>query len=942
MRRLVGVIASVVLALFATSGRVAAQGGTVRGRVADTTGAPLARVSVSIEAIGARATTNERGEYEIRGVPAGTHAVRARLLGYVPQIVRVTVSEAQPARQDFALHTQPIGLAPVDVVVGSRARHAASDELAVPVDVFTSEQIQQQGTTETSQVLQALAPSVNFPHQSVTDAGDIGRPFTLRGLSPDQTLVLLNGWRRHQTALVNNFTYGMGAGSSGVDLNTIPQSAIDRMEVLRDGASAQYGSDAIAGVVNLVMKEGPFTPYVNVDAGRYATANYSGDGTTTDVNGGWGVKLGRGSLALFGEFLDREPTNRAWADPYDNSVNGVADSVNSQGQVVVKRNPVPQPSSHWGDGLEKDIMTLGNFRLPLNDPRTSEFYAFGGYSFRHGTGNAYRRYGNNSRNWPEIYPLGFLPQFSPHVTDYSAAGGWRGATGGWSLDLGASFGHNHFDYDLTNTLNASLGPCLTLDPTLCSAPAPGPDGTAGTGDEIPNQTSFYAGRLLREELIAQANVTKAVTLGLRAPVSLALGAAWRRERYQIGAGELASYINGRDSTQFGGGLSSSVSGSQGFPGFTPNDASDHNRTNFGAYLDAEAELSAKVLADVAGRFEHYSDFGSRMTGKLALRYQPSRQLTLRGAASTGFRAPGISQEYFSKVVTNVIAGVPVQVGIFPVNTHAARVLGAKPLRDETSVNLSGGFAYSPTGNVTFTADYFYIKIDHRIMLSATFLQDSTVRILVDSGVSGVGAIQYFTNGLNTRTQGVDVTANLRVPEVGGGTLDWTAGVNWTKNKITSVDSLPPIFKGTGETGLIDSVTWIGITEERPDWRGTLTGQYSVSRFHALARASYFGKFSSAQPGYCDRCRDSYGGKTLFDAELGYRFNGAELSVGVRNIFDTYPDQPKSLALVDPSDPSAGTAKDWNNNYGVFPWAAASPFGYNGRYLYTRASISLSR
>src|SRR2546422_2609332 len=205
MRRLVGVSACVVLMLIATSGGLAAQGGTVRGRVADTTGAPLARVSVSIEAIGARATTNERGEYEIRGVPAGTHAVRARLLGYVPQIVRVTVSEAQPARQDFALHTQPIGLAPVDVVVGSRARHAASDELAVPVDVFTSEQIQQQGTTETSQVLQALAPSVNFPHQSVTDAGDIGRPFTLRGLSPDQTLVLLNGWRRHQTALVNNF-----------------------------------------------------------------------------------------------------------------------------------------------------------------------------------------------------------------------------------------------------------------------------------------------------------------------------------------------------------------------------------------------------------------------------------------------------------------------------------------------------------------------------------------------------------------------------------------------------------------------------------------------------------------------------------------------------------------------------------------------------------------
>src|SRR5947208_11774235 len=347
-----------LLLLFA-SPRLAAQGGVIRGRVADTTGAPLPRASVTIEAFGASATTNEQGDYELRRIPAGTHTVRARLLGYVPQAVRVTVTEGQVTRHDFTLRAQPIELAPVAVTVGSRARHAAADELAVPVDVFGADDIKRQGTTETSQILQQLAPSVNFPHQSVTDANDIVRPFTLRGLSPDQTLVLVNGWRQHQTALVNNFTYGMGAGSSGVDLNTIPQSAIDRMEVLRDGASAQYGSDAIAGVVNLVMKEGPFTPYLNVDAGRYIPRDYAADGTTVDANGGLGIGLGRGSLALFGEFLDREPTNRAWADPGDNSVTDLADSVNSQGQVVIKRNPVPQPSSHWGDGLEKDARTLG-------------------------------------------------------------------------------------------------------------------------------------------------------------------------------------------------------------------------------------------------------------------------------------------------------------------------------------------------------------------------------------------------------------------------------------------------------------------------------------------------------------------------------------------------------------------------------------------------------
>jgi iron complex outermembrane receptor protein len=314
MKRIALLAFCAVLPAFAST--LAAQGGTVRGRVADTTGAPLARATVSVDAIGARATTNDQGSYEIRGVSAGTYTVRARLLGYVVQSVQVTVSGVEPTTRDFAMRVQPISLAPIDVVVGSRARHTAAEELAVPVDVFSADDIKRTGTTETSQILQALAPSVNFPHQSVTDAGDIVRPFTLRGLSPDQTLVLLNGWRQHQTALVNNFTYGMGAGSSGADLNTLPSSALDRIEVLRDGAAAQYGSDAIAGVVNLVLRDGAFTPFLNADVGRYTTDDYPDDGTTITVNGGWGIPLGRGSLGLFGEFRDRQPTNRAWADPF--------------------------------------------------------------------------------------------------------------------------------------------------------------------------------------------------------------------------------------------------------------------------------------------------------------------------------------------------------------------------------------------------------------------------------------------------------------------------------------------------------------------------------------------------------------------------------------------------------------------------------------------------
>src|SRR5438034_8685486 len=249
---------------------VALAQGSISGRVSDAAGAPLARAMVAAEGSGLSATTNDQGRYEIRGVAAGTYTLRVRLLGYVPQSVKLTVGQSA-VTQDFRLAEQAISLSPVDVTVGSRARHTAAEQLAVPVDVFSAEDIAVQGTNETSQILQALAPSVNFPRQSVTDANDIARPFTLRGLSPDHTLVLVNGWRRHQMAVLNTFAYGIGAGSSGVDLNALPSGAVDRIEVLRDGASAQYGSDAIAGVVNVVLKEGGFTPFLNVDGGQYRT-----------------------------------------------------------------------------------------------------------------------------------------------------------------------------------------------------------------------------------------------------------------------------------------------------------------------------------------------------------------------------------------------------------------------------------------------------------------------------------------------------------------------------------------------------------------------------------------------------------------------------------------------------------------------------------------------
>jgi iron complex outermembrane receptor protein len=924
MRRLAGLSMLAVLTC-AAARSLPAQGGAITGRVLDTAGTPLAHAVITIDAIGARATSDDEGRFELRSVPAGTHSVRVRLLGYVPQVLRVTVSDGQTTQQDVSLHAQPIGLAPIDVTVGSRARHTAADELAVPVDVFPAEQLAQQGTTETSQMLQQLSPSVNFPRQSVTDANDVVRPFTLRGLSPDQTLVLVNGVRRHQSAVVNTFPYGMAWGSSGVDMNAIPGGAIERIEVLRDGASAQYGSDAIAGVVNIVMREGRFSPYLNADAGRYVTGDYPDDGTTVDANGGVGIGLGRGSLSVFGEFQQRNATNRAWADSFLVDVNGVADSIDpASGRILKKRNSLPQPNLHWGDGLEKDAMTFANFRMPLTAEGSSEVYAFGGYSHRVGTGNGFWRYFDSARNWPELYPQGFLPEFRPKVNDLSAAGGIRGRLSGWSVDLGASFGMNRFDYHLRNTNNASLGPCLD---TPC---APGADGILGTSDDpnIPNQLSFYAGRLQRGEVGTALTLAKQLDLGLPSPVNVAVGAQFRRESYKIEAGDSASWVNGghlaQDSASNPGDLA--PAGSSVFPGFSPTDVSDHSRTNFGVYADLESNLSSQLLADIAARFETYSDFGQRVTGKLALRYEPTRRFVLRGSASTGFRAPGLSQSFFSHTTTNFIGGQLIEIGNFPVDHRASRIFGAKPLREETSISLSGGFAYTPRDNFTVTVDYFHIKIDHRILLTANFADTVAQRILADSGFSNIGGVQFFTNGLDTKTDGVDLTADLRVP-AGPGAFHFTAGANFVRNKITRLDPLPQILQGTATdlTSIIDVTNRLAIEKERPDWRGTLMAQYSNGRFHALGRASYYGGFSSAQPSFTDE--EHYGAKTLVDAEIGFQFNQIDLSIGARNLFDTYPDQMRA---------------EFNNNDNTFPWAAASPFGYNGRYLYTRAQIQLNR
>jgi iron complex outermembrane receptor protein len=939
LRQLLIVPALPVLALLFTPKATAAQGGTIRGRIADSTGVPIAQAVIVLDPGGLRATSRDNGDYVISRVPSGSYTVRVRRLGYVTPAANVTIAEGQTVRQDFLVNHAAISL--TDVVIGSRARHTAAEELAVPVDVFTPEQIHSQGTTETSQILSQLSPSVNFPRQSVSDATEIVRPFTMRGLSPDHTLVLLNGKRRHHTALTHYYGAGEGAGSSGVDMNAIPAGAIDRIEILRDGAAAQYGSDAIAGVVNVVLKEGVFAPFISGDLGQYMTSKenpaalpdgsgsrpaYPHDGRTVDVNGGWGIPLGRGSLGLFAEYRDRQPTNRAGPDPTDMFVTGDADAV-VNGKLVAKNNSIAMPNHHWGDGSSKDLMTFGSANFPFNPANPSAgLYAFGGYSSRKGAGFGYFRPPSSARNWPQIYPNGFLPKFAPDVLDFSAAGGARGLFSGWSYDLGGTVGHNGFKYNLEHTLNASLGPCLT---TPC---APGPDGILGNADDpgIANKTSIFAGELRYTEAILSLDASHEYAVGLASPVTVAIGTAFRNERYQIIAGEPASYINGFHPAQDG---SIAASGSQVFPGFRPADEADAHRNNVGAYVELEGDLVPKLLANVATRFEHYSDFGNKLTGKVALRFQPTQRLTLRSAVSTGFRAPSLNQSYFSSVVTNFEADpttgnpVPFEIGIFPVNSVEARALGARPLRPESSKNFSAGFATTPVENLTFTSDFYYIAIDNRIAITG-FLGDGTdsVSAILRNVGSRATTAQFFTNAIDTRTRGLDITGDYTIPTLGG-TAGLNAVFNFTRTTIPNEDNipLPPQLQGTGVTLInkYDEGGLLAITKERPAWRSTVTGLYKRGAWNGMARYSYYGKYTSALYSYSGSDVQNYRGKGLADAELGFTpMPGFKLSLGARNIFDVYPD-----------------GMNEGNGFDIFPWPPASPFGYNGRFLYTRLELT---
>jgi iron complex outermembrane recepter protein len=876
---------------------VAQNTGTVTGTVTHSDGSPIAGVAVRVVGGSQVAMTRGDGTFRLQ-LPAGQHELQASLIGYAASTTRVTVAAGQTASANFSLRESAL---PVDevVAVGTRRVNRTVTESPVPVDVIPEAVIQNTGLIETAQILQRIAPSVNFPRTAIADGTDHLRPVTLRGLAPDQLLVLLNGKRRHNTALVHvNGT--VGRGSTSVDLNAIPSSAIERIEVLRDGAAAQYGSDAIAGVVNIRLKSGERRE-ASTTFGR-VQSNENGrdftDGEHINLNGTWGVLLKQGGyVTLNGEYRNRERTNRAYPDQ------------RTQYFAGDPRESQPDRISSWqGDGDSKDLGGFLNAAFPIGT-RGTEIYAFGGITKREGMAAGFFRRANDARTVRSIHPDGFLPEIGSDILDFSGAAGIRGNMGAWRWDLSSVYGGNSFEYSVHNSNNVTLGNA--------------------------SPTDFEAGTLGFRQWTTNLDLSRAFDIGLRNPLNIGVGAEFRLDNYSIEAGEPDSYRDGGVRVLDGPSAGAQGAlGAQVFPGFRPADEVDENRSNVAGYIDLESKISDRFLVNIAGRVENYSDFGSTADGRVAARLEIFNGLSVRGAAGTGFRAPSLAQSWFSATSTNfaVVNGVntPFDVRTFPVSTAEAKLLGAEELKPEESVNMSAGVAIDLPFGLQITADYYSIDIDDRIVLSGNFTQQAVRDYFTSRGFVGVGGGRFFTNAIDTETDGFDIVASYGFVLGRDKQLRLTGGYNQNETKVTRVSSTPPELAQFQST-LFDREQLGRIEHGQPKNNINLTANLTAGIFGVNLHNQRFGEVSQFNAtdatGNLDQ---TFSAKWITDLDVSVRLlQRFRLAVGANNLFDVYPDEWK--------DWSAGVNGALTTN-GIYRYAGGtSPWGLNGRTVYLRLS-----
>ncbi|MGF7150658.1 iron complex outermembrane receptor protein [Sphingomonas zeicaulis] len=816
------------------------------------------------------------------------------------------------------------------IVIGSRRQDRTVADSPVPIDVIGGEQMTNSGFTETNKILGQLVPSFNFPQPAITDGTDALRPATLRGLSPDQTLVLVNGKRRHTSALLN-INGSVGRGSAAVDLNTIPTIAIDRIEVLRDGASSQYGSDAIAGVINVQLRRATglhasatwgkyvttmdgvpdFSGVVTAANGQPVLDGTAGAGGVYQLAGGErdrkrrdgeiltlatniGLPVGDdGYLNFTAQYQDRDPTNRSGADPRQQypSVGGLADP---------REQSVNRFNHRYGDAGTVDYNFFVN--AGYNVTPQAEVYLFGSYGIRDADSAGFFRRPNDARNrnWSAsttsfvpFFEDGFLPLIVSTIEDVSIAGGIRGDIAGWNYDLSAVYGHNSFQFFVEDSFNTSFGER--------------------------SQQRFDAGKLSFGQTTVNLDLQRSVDVGFT-DLSIAFGGEFRNDNFRIDAGDPQSYLGG----PFAASPFNAPAGAQVFPGFRPANEVDASRHNFAGYVEVEGDIASILTLQLAGRYEHYSDFGDTLNGKAAARLEPIKGVALRGSISTGFRAPSLHQQYYATTSTNNVNGTLVEIGTFPVSDPVAIALGSQPLDPEESLNLSGGVTFSMIPRLSITADYYNIKINDRIVITENLQGPAVVALLQQAGFNNITSARFFVNGIDTRTQGVEVVGNYRVPDTGFGRFTLTAGYNYNKTKITDYAALPSL-PGLSLFGRQESLR---LSRGQPRDKINLGLDWDYEMLGLTARANRYGKVTI--PGVDEPRDQELGRQWVADLEVRARFQEHfEFAVGANNLFDSYPDTVYA-GLRD--------GQNFGLNGYFIPYSAFSPTGFNGRFLYGRLSV----
>ena len=904
-----------------------------------------------------------------------------------------SAQEAAAAQDEQALATDTAVPSGEEIVItGTRRTDRTLADSPVPVDVISADSIVNSGQTETNKILNQLVPSFNFPQPSIADGSDALRPATLRGLSPDQTLVLVNGKRRHVSALLNiNGT--VGRGSAAVDMNLIPGLAISRVEVLRDGAAAQYGSDAIAGVINIQLKSadnggrasvtwgkyhtnidnvanvtglqlnGSGQPQLDPSDNRYLLANTDGDRSAHDgrqltMGVNVGIPMGPGFLNVTGEFRDRNRTNRAGFDLRPNYNRPAPPAFDA------REAGFDRLQFRFGDPDSVDYNFFVNAGVPIAEKW--EAYLFASYGHRDTISAAnYRQAGAvqnrdfsvlapnqapNAQNFVSLTPDGFLPLIDTDLDDRAVTAGFRGEVVGWKMDLSYGHGQNSFDYTVRNSLNTSFGP--------------------------QSQRVFDAGGLGYAQDIANLDFSRQFGLGFAKPLAVAAGGEYRHEHFEIRPGDTQSFAIGpffRPSVtttaanctaqqgvfNAGSGVCSfpgraAPAGAQGFPGIPLASATDVGRHSWAAYLELDTDPVEGVTTTVAARYEHFSDFGSTFNGKFAARWEPVEGFALRGSISNGFRAPSLHQQFFTTTSTNFINGVPVDIATLAVSAPAARALGSQDLKPEKSLNMSLGLTANPLRGLTVTADLYQIDINDRIVLTETLgnggtgntaaVQSAVTALLASSGFPQVAAARFFINGLDTRTRGLDVVAVYRKNLEGLGNWSLSAAYNYNRTKIEErLAAQGPLATIPGLV-LFGRVEGLRFTNGQPRDKIVLSADGDIGNLGITARTTRYGKVVSpgaAAPLGADALSlTAFGPDDIFlkakwitDLEVRYKLaKRFEFAIGANNLLDVYP--TRSPFGARPA--SIGGVYPANQQY--IPYSIFSPFGFNGRFVYGRLGV----